>query len=81
MATQANSKSQSGRLYRLEPKASHRLLNASGPMTFLRPELPDAAASAHDVLSEMPVIIGRLVKCRGLRTTPKGIRTRRQRGR
>ena len=40
-----------------------------------------AAAPALDVLSEMPVICGRLAKCRGLRMRPKGIRTRRQRGR
>jgi len=31
--------------------------------------------------SETPVTCGRLVQCRELRTTPKGIRTRRQRRR
>ena len=41
----------------------------------------DAAASAHDLLFENASHCGSLLKCRGLRTTPKGIRTRRQRGR
>ena len=35
---------------------------ASGTLNFSRPELLDAAASAYDVLSEMPVICERLVK-------------------
>ena len=37
--------------------------------------------AAHDLQSEMPAMYGSLIKCRGLRMTPKGTPTRRQRRR
>ena len=37
--------------------------------------------AAHDLQSEMPAMYGSLIKCRGLRMTPKGTPTRRQRWR
>ena len=43
------------------------------------PELLDATASTHDLLCASR--FWSLLECRGLRTTPKGIRTRRQHGR
>jgi hypothetical protein len=48
---------------------------------FLQPELLDAAASARDAPAEIAALGGSLIKCRGLRTTPKDMSTRRQRGR
>jgi len=50
-------------------------------MSRLRPELLDAAAPARCALRKCRSIRGRLVKCRGLRTTLKVIRIKRQRGR
>jgi hypothetical protein len=81
VATEVNSKSQSGPRTVMDPNPDNRLLDAAGTHDVLRPELLDGAASSHDVLSESQSLLGRLVKCRGLRATPKSIRTRRQRGR
>ena len=58
MATEVNSKSQSGPRIVMNPNPDNRLLDAAGTHDFLRPELLDGAASAHDVFSKSQSLLG-----------------------